>query len=32
MMLCVGFDEVCIPQRFGHSAGSDAIHTVIILA
>ena len=32
MMLCVGFGENCIPQRFGHSAGSDAIHTVIILA
>ena len=32
MMLCVGFNKNCIPQRFGHSVGSDAIHTVIILA
>ncbi|MCJ1324057.1 hypothetical protein MMC10_000719 [Thelotrema lepadinum] len=32
VMLCVGFSEDCIPQRFIHSAGSDAIHTIIVLA
>lgn len=32
IMLCVGFSQICIPQRFGHSAGSDAIHTVVVLA
>ncbi len=32
IMLSVGFSENCIPQRFGHSARSDAIHTVIVLA
>ena len=32
VMLCVGFSEDCLPQRFSHSAGSDAIHTVIVLA
>lgn len=32
VMLCVGFSESCLPQRFGHSRGSDTIHTVIVLA
>lgn len=32
MMLCVGFGEECVPMRVGHSAGSDAVHTVMILA
>ena len=32
-MLCVGFGEECVPLRgLGHSAGSDAVHTVIVLA
>ena len=32
-MLCVGFSQGCLPQlRFAHSAGTDAIHTVLLLA
>ena len=33
VMLCVGFSRGCLPQlRFAHSAGTDAIHTVLLLA
>ena len=33
LMLCVGFSRDCIPQlRFAHGAGTDAIHTVLVLA
>ena len=32
VMLSVGFSENCAPQRFCHSAGSDAIHTIAVLA
>ena len=33
VMLCVGFSQDCLPQqRFAHSAGTDAIHTVLVLA
>ena len=32
VMLSVGFSENCAPQRFYHSAGSDAIHTIAVLA
>jgi len=31
VMLCVGFSEDCLSQRFNHSAGSDAIHAVVVL-
>ncbi|KAK2780629.1 hypothetical protein FQN53_001104 [Emmonsiellopsis sp. PD_33] len=31
VMLSVGFSENCLPQRFCHGAGSDAIHTIIVL-
>ncbi|RYO86647.1 hypothetical protein DL762_004659 [Monosporascus cannonballus] len=32
VMLSVGFSEICLPQRSCHSAGSDAIHTIAVLA
>ena len=33
VMLCVGFSQDCLPQqRYAHSAGTDAIHTVLVLA
>ena len=32
VMLSVGLSENCLPQRFCHSAGSDAIHTIAVLA
>lgn len=33
VMLCVGFSQDCLPQqRFAHGAGTDAIHTVLVLA
>jgi hypothetical protein len=32
VMLSVGFSENCAPQRFHHSAGSDAIHAIAVLA
>lgn len=31
VMLSVGFSEICLPPRFCHCAGSDAIHTIAIL-
>lgn len=32
VMLSLGFSENCLPQRFRHSAGSDAINTIAVLA
>jgi len=33
VMLCVGFSQDCLPQqRYAHGAGTDAIHTVLVLA
>jgi hypothetical protein len=32
VMLSVGFSEECAPQRFCHSAGSDAIHAIGVMA
>ena len=33
IMLSVGFSQECLPQqRFAHGAGTDAIHTVLVLA
>jgi hypothetical protein len=32
VMLSVGFRENCLPQRFCHGAGSDAIHAIVVFA
>lgn len=31
VMLSVGFSANCLPRRFCHSAGSDAIHAIVVL-